>query len=326
MPNRPKVIKYVLNAIVELGDKNGSPLTSIIDLVRTNIAIDDVKPRPHNIALHTRRALQMAIEEGLVVEPIRGRYKLVVDEEDTFIPRIRPTICKNQCQKTTPSSKPNDNLDNHDNPNLDNTKVDGIVYCSSCGGKRRNKCTRAKPDKCGGKRCKRSKCSKCCKSKRRCGENRGGCSECRPPPIPRTPCTPPTPRQPCPPSPPCPPKTPCDYFENEGFDCQAENPLQDDRNDQKSQTPRPINNRNCRRSIDALPPENENELCRGEKILQLDSDGKELTIEKLYFGPGSLDQCPLINPHEPAEQMDSADPTDGSNNKKTQDLMNEYII
>lgn len=74
----PRMLPYVMQAVTDLKDINGTTTRKILDQVHTAINILNVKPKPRNVVMQVKRALKHAVESG-ILKHRAGKYRFEHD-------------------------------------------------------------------------------------------------------------------------------------------------------------------------------------------------------------------------------------------------------
>ncbi|GJQ65251.1 hypothetical protein Trydic_g7379 [Trypoxylus dichotomus] len=78
----PRMLPYVMQAITDLKDLNGSTTRKILDQINTAINLLNVKPTPRNVVMQVKKALRHAVDNGILKHKA-GKYRLNMDCKPT---------------------------------------------------------------------------------------------------------------------------------------------------------------------------------------------------------------------------------------------------
>ncbi|XP_074030969.1 uncharacterized protein [Leptinotarsa decemlineata] len=80
----PKFLQTVMQAIADLKEANGSTQSRIIEYIQSQIDQKNIIPKPRNVTMQVKRALNHAVKHGLV--KIRaGKFTLALNKKDFLI-------------------------------------------------------------------------------------------------------------------------------------------------------------------------------------------------------------------------------------------------
>ncbi|CAH1993177.1 unnamed protein product [Acanthoscelides obtectus] len=80
----PRFLPGVMQAIADLKDSRGSTQNKIIDYIQTAVTMTNLSPKPRNIAIQVKKALQHGVSRGLINQR-SGKYRLALDQKDFTI-------------------------------------------------------------------------------------------------------------------------------------------------------------------------------------------------------------------------------------------------